>query len=324
MSRYRTRVADCIDQLIDAGLAEIVEFPGFRGEAQIWAKRVRRIPMVSRMHGFTAWVDKFWKDRVVSSRRVQARAETEEFAAADHVTSVSEALRVRLLSRLPPQKVSTLHNGIDTAKWTEWSSKATDFVTKEDVVFVGSLTKLKGIHILIQAAEIMRKTYSWQGRLLLFGRSSRSFEAMMYGKYKQLDGDSSWMRVMGHYRREELGSIYAAAGVCCFPSLIEPFNYTALEAMASGGVVVGSLETGMAEMIEDGESGYLVPSGQPTNLAVKLRAVLSLDGSARDRLCVGAKKRVRESFDISVTVSKMIVLFESLIQQHRNKGIGQL
>ena len=68
---YRTRVARCLQQLAEQGRADIVEFPGFRGESFAWLDGPSRLPMVVRMHGFTAGIDTGWTWR---KRDEQSRA----------------------------------------------------------------------------------------------------------------------------------------------------------------------------------------------------------------------------------------------------------
>ena len=315
--RYRTRVADALDAVIDQGEVEIVEFPGYRGESYVWAKRRRRIPMVARMHGYTGWVQKFWKDHVLPARRFQMRFETEELLSADLVTSVSRQLRRELLRRLPDDRVETLHNGIDSALWAHRGEQPTTIAVGQDIVFVGSLTGLKGVPDLINAADWLHREHGWTGRLLLIGRSSSGFEALMKGRWKHLAGNNSWLKVLGHQNRELLGSIYAAAGVCCFPSREEPFGFTALEALASGGVVVGTEGTGMAEMIVDGVTGYLAPRERPETLASILKIALNASTANRKQMRMAAQSSILSQFDISVIGTNMLAIFGALIQKRQ-------
>jgi hypothetical protein len=60
---YRRRVAECTATVIDNHRADVIEFPGFRGESVMWLAGQRRLPMMVRMHGFTAGIDAVWKDQ---------------------------------------------------------------------------------------------------------------------------------------------------------------------------------------------------------------------------------------------------------------------
>ena len=108
------------------------------------------------------------------------------------------------------------------------------------------------------------------------------------------------------------------AGVCCFPSLVEPFSYTCLEAMACGGIVVGSQRTGMAEIITD-TSGLLVPPGDAAGLLVALKSALSISDAERRRMKEAAQQRVRDRFDHLVIIPKLLNIYNETIDFLREK-----
>src|SRR5207244_12870656 len=89
---------------------------------------------------------------------------------------------------------------------------------------------------------------------------------------------------------DELALYYAAADRCAVPSLTEPFGRGALEAMACGTPVVGTRVGGLQTVIEDGESGLLVPAGDYEALADAMARVLT-DPRLRMHLAHGARER---------------------------------
>jgi glycosyltransferase involved in cell wall biosynthesis len=124
-----------------------------------------------------------------------------------------------------------------------------------------------------------------------------------------------WVVQLGICRRERLAGLYRDAGVCCFPSLLEPFNYTCLEAMACGGLVVGTLKTGMAEMLTK-DCGFLVPPGDVSELVATLRSALSMSGDERSRFQRAAQQRVRERFDHEVIMPQLLSVYEEAVTSH--------
>ena len=172
---YRRRIAECIADLADHHRADVVEFPGFRGESFVWLDRNSRLPMVVRMHGFTAGIDAVWKAHVSATGRCQIRWELREVLAADVITAVSENQASPVRARFGTSRVRVLHNSIDTNWWHELSVQAQKEFSVADILFAGGLLSKKGIFILLKAASRLRKN-GWRGRLVLAGRSYREFE----------------------------------------------------------------------------------------------------------------------------------------------------
>ena len=80
---------------------------------------------------------------------------------------------------------------------------------------------------------------------------------------------------LGKRAQETLPDYYVAADVVVMPSLYESFGMVALEAMACGTPVVASQVGGLAYLVRDGETGYLVPDRDPAELADRLSRLLS-------------------------------------------------
>jgi len=79
----------------------------------------------------------------------------------------------------------------------------------------------------------------------------------------------------GLLSRDEVVRAYASAEVFVLPSLFEPFGIVLLEAMAAGLPIVASRVGGIVDVVEDGKTGLLVPSGNPEALADALEHLLS-------------------------------------------------
>lgn len=304
---YRRRIAECIATLVANHQADVIEFQGFRGESAVWLNRQRSLPMIVRMHGFTAGVDATWKNRMSATRHLQSTWERQELRAADAITAVSEHEASLVRTRLGNDRIQVVHNSIDTSKWAKLSVEASKAVEPNDVLFVGSLFAKKGIFILLRAAQLLRQS-GWRGRLVLAGRTSSEFERFIRLRAALGRRLPDWVVHLGICQRKYLAGLYRDAAVCCFPSLVEPFSYTCLEAMACAGLVVGSSRTGMAEVLTD-TCGFLVSPGDVSGLVVALRSALSMTEKERSRMKEAAQQRARDRFDNDVIVPQLLNVY---------------
>lgn len=311
---YRTAVSECLEKLIDEGSAEIVEFAGYRGESLVWAARHRRIPMVVRAHGRTAWVHRSWRSWVVPRERLMNAWETKELIAADRVTVVAPHMIQNVSKRVNVSRIHAIYNGIDTARWLA-INEGGEQLTAKDVLFVGSLVKSKGTFLLIEAAEMLRRTMHWDGRLLLVGRCGTEFENYVRRRWKSVSSLPNWIRALGHCERDSLDSMYATAGVCCLPSYNEGLNYTGLEALAAGAILVGSSQ-GMAELIRGG-AGFLFPAGDRNALCSALASALALDQDARQSMRARGRLVAHRDFNIAMIAEQMVESYRAIIQNFR-------
>ena len=90
----------------------------------MWLEGRRLLPMVVRMHGFTAGIDSVWKDHVSATRRLKLNWERKEFKAADVITVVSEHLAPAVRARFGTDRVQVVHNSIDLDHWRKLSVEA--------------------------------------------------------------------------------------------------------------------------------------------------------------------------------------------------------
>jgi glycosyltransferase involved in cell wall biosynthesis len=311
---YRRRVAECIATVIDEHHPDIIEFPGYRGESVMWLAGQRSLPMVVKMHGYTAGIDAVWKDHVSATMRLLGKWERQELNAADVITVASENQARLVRPRFGADRVQVLRYSIDSDHWKKLSVDAPHEICRNDILFVGTLQRKKGIFVLLRAANLLRQQ-GWRGRLILAGRPCRDFERFMRLRTALGNKLPDWVVRLGVCRRERLAGLYRDAGVCCFPSLLEPFGFTCLEAMACGGLVVGSLGTGMTEVLTE-TSGLLVPPGDVSRLVVALKAALSMSAQERGQIKEAAQQRTRDCFDNRIVIPKLLNLYDEVINSY--------
>jgi glycosyltransferase involved in cell wall biosynthesis len=107
--------------------------------------------------------------------------------------------------------------------------------------------------------------------------------------------------------REEL----AVADICCLPSLWEGMANSVMEAMAAGLPVVGTDVNGIADLVVDGETGWLVPPSSPNVLADALAGLIG-DAALRRRFAQAGRARVARHFTMDAMVAAKTSLYREL------------
>ena len=155
------------------------------------------------------------------------------------------------------------------------------------VLFVGRVTPAKGLDVLIRAVALLDMPLDVCGEGWGLARARK-----LAGKLDVED------RITFHGRvpPSEISDHYARSSIVAVPSLWpEPFGLVGLEAMARGRPVVASATGGIPEWLGDGETGLLVPAGDPEAMAGAV-AELVRDPARCERMGRGGADRVRGEF----------------------------
>ena len=108
--------------------------------------------------------------------------------------------------------------------------------------------------------------------------------------------------------REDVPEVLASLDVFAFPSLFEGLCLAVIEAQAAGVPVVATPVGGIRETVVDGETGVLVPTGDPPALATAIRRLLE-DRPAAEAMAAEAKRRVRARFSVDRMVDETLRLY---------------
>jgi starch synthase len=207
--------------------------------------------------------------------------------AAAAIVAVSEGMRADVLAAypaVPPDRVHVIRNGIDTAEYAP--DPATDVLGKygvdparPSVIFVGRITRQKGVPVLLRAAASLDPA----AQLVLCAGQPDTPElaAEVEGLVADLRAARSgviWIPEM--LPKRSVIQLLTHATVFACPSLYEPLGIVNLEAMACGTAVVASAVGGIPEVVNDGETGLLVPPDDPGALAAALNALIRDSGRA--------------------------------------------
>lgn len=185
------------------------------------------------------------------------------------------------------------------------------------VLYVGRLEVLKGVHLFARIIPPVLRHFP-QARFLFLGEDSGfgrlpSMAAWLRRKLGNLASNCEFFGPVPYYQVPEY---LQRASVCVFPSLWDNFPNVCLEAMGAGVCVVGSLRGGMAEMLQDGESGLLADPHAPETFAEKIITALS-DPGLRRRLGQAARQRAHDLYRPEVIVTRQIEAYHKAIAQVR-------
>ncbi|HTO10738.1 MAG TPA: glycosyltransferase, partial [Candidatus Binatia bacterium] len=121
-----------------------------------------------------------------------------------------------------------------------------------------------------------------------------------------------WLRRLGRLDNLDVLALHAAADVVVVPSVIpDALSRVVLEAMAAGRPVIGTRVGGTPELIEDGESGLLVPRADPAALAAAIERLLD-DPALAARLGEAARRRVETRFAPEASVDRLLALYAAV------------
>jgi glycosyltransferase involved in cell wall biosynthesis len=203
-----------------------------------------------------------------------------------HFIAVAEAVRAVLIGedRIDPKNISVVANGVpdntDSNGLRPGLRSTLGF--SGSTVVVGNIARLvpfKGQQYLLTAISLLRQR-GLDVRLLIAGEGELRTELEQQATSL---GISSGVHFLGF--RDDARDLYHACDLYCQPSIDlgeEAFPIAVLDAMASGLPVVGTTVGGIPGMIEEGQSGFLVPPGDPKSLA-----------DALGSLCADAERRKR-------------------------------
>jgi len=215
-------------------------------------------------------------------------------------------------------KVTVLPNGVDAAALA--AAAAPDRLRRElalpagglVIAMVGEVGPRKDQRTLLRALAVWRRRGrpGARGRpvtLLLAGEGDALPRLRRETRELGLDAMVRWLGF-----RRDAADVLAAADVVALPSREEGFPNTLLEAMALGRAVVATPVDGIPELVIDGETGLLVPVGDPERLAAALARLLG-DDALRRRLGEAGRERVRREFDQAAMMDRLERLLHGLV-----------
>jgi len=303
----------------DVGGADVVHshtwYANFAGHL---ASLLHGIPHVVTAHSLEPL--RPWKaEQLGGGYAVSSFIEKTAYEGAAAIVAVSEGMRQDILRSYPaldPAKVRVIYNGIDTEAWRPREDAALLAAhgidpAKPSVVFVGRITRQKGLPYFLRAAERLPEDV----QIVLCAGAPDTPEIMseVESLVRALQATRTGVVWIDEFLpRESLCAILSQATTFVCPSVYEPLGIVNLEAMACGAAVVGTGTGGIPEVVVDGVTGRIVPIEQvqdgtgtpvdPDRFVADLAAVLTEVVSDPERArAYGRAGRERAANDFSWT-----------------------
>jgi starch synthase len=280
-----------------------------------------------------------WKrEQLGGGYAVSSWAEKTAYEGADGIIAVSGGMRADILRAYPdvdPDRVHVVHNGIDLAGWqrpSDADAAETEQIVRDlgidpsrpTVVFVGRITRQKGLPYLLRAVELLPP----EVQVVLCAGAPDTPEIMKevsdaVARLGEQRSGIVWIEEM--LPRPRLVAVLASSTVFVCPSVYEPLGIVNLEAMAVGLPVVGSATGGIPEVIVHGETGLLVPidqvqdgTGTPVDPDTFVRDLadalteIATDPARAAEMGKAARKRVEDHFAWSAIAERTVKVYEAV------------
>ena len=248
--------------------------------------------------------------RSAAQKQVQRVA----YSLAHHVVANSNAVREKLVGDgVAPEKVSVIYNGLDVRRLATTLSRAESLsllglpAERRFIAILANMRhEVKDYPMFLRSARRVKDAVP-DASFLLAGEGELSDS--LRGLAGELGIDDSAF-FLG--RCEKVAELLGVSEICVLSSKAEGFSNSILEYMAAGRPVVVTAVGGAREVVTEGETGYLVPSGDDAMMAERLIALLQDPERAR---AMGAKgKRVVESkFSCEAQLARTESLYDRLL-----------
>jgi len=234
----------------------------------------------------------------------------------DRYVAISRAIKnVLEKDGIDGNRIEVVHSGIDLARvaGADGAAVRAELGISEDAPVIGTVAHFawhKGLEYLVDAARMVADEIEGV-KIVLVGTGGLE-EAIR--QRAAASGADDGIVFAGF--RTDIPQCLAMFDVFTMPSLMEGLCTSILDALAARKPVVASRTGGIPEIVENGETGLLVPPGDAAALAGALIRVLR-EPDLAVRMAERGRRKVREQFSIDAMVAGNIGVYERLLAERR-------
>ncbi|GJL58424.1 MAG: glycosyl transferase group 1 [Nitrospirales bacterium] len=233
------------------------------------------------------------------------------------VTTTGEAVRQGLMTRtrLSPSRVISIPTGVDLERFQPQlpdTSLRRSLGLGSQGPLVGAVTFLrpeKGMSVLIEAVRWLKERFSTVECVIIGDGGEKP---ALLGRIREL-GLEHCVHLVGV--RQDIPALLAILDVVVIPSFEEGIPQSLTQALAMERPVVASAVGGVPEVVQDGQSGLLVPPRDPEILAEKIGCLLS-DPLAATRMGKIGRQVIQERFSLEHMLTQTELVYRQLMQSH--------
>lgn len=280
------------------------------GFGMIWLAKRWNVPLVISALGTI-------ERKVAYEGSHTSRQIIEALNFADRILSVSEDLKLHIVNLgVNENKVIVVPNGVDTEKFKpRGKENARSLLNlpldKNIVLFVGSLRSIKGVDYLIEAAKDFVDTNT---ELYMVGRDDGLKKSLM--KTAQELKINDFVKFIGPVNHEDIPVWISASDILVLPSLSEGRPNVVLEALACEVPVVATDVGGIPELMINGETGYLVPAKNSTELSKKVNKLLEDENLRKKMGKLGRMSIIQRGLTWEAHARKTVDIYYELCKAH--------
>jgi len=261
------------------------------------------------------------------AQRMAEAFEADAYRRAGVLITVDGRLRDHCRTLGGERPIEVIRNFTDTERFRpaahedraaiEQERRALGLEAGDDVLLVARrLVTKNGVIHAVRAMAILAERRDRSGRravMLIAGRGGPERAAIAAEANRIGPHESSVVRLLGDVGHARLAVLYRLSAAAVVPSVpdagvVEATSMTALEAMSSGLPVIASGIGGLAEIIEDGLTGFLVPPGSPDAIAEAAARVLD-DAALAARLGAAARAFVEREHSSIAAARRIAALY---------------